>query len=108
VPGFLLFLATPALTGAAVCGIGRLSDRYGGSCEAPILGAYAGVAALGLGALTVTYARGWFDWHGPVPEWIPVIGYLALPPIGATVAWQLYKRQPGASPLVVPLVAGRF
>jgi hypothetical protein len=85
-------LALPALQGLAVCGVGKLSQDYDGSCLWPIGGAYLGAVALFPVALAGRGAS-----QGPLEGALTVVvglglGVLIGAPIGATWAWNASKE----------------
>jgi hypothetical protein len=91
-------LLAPAITGIAVCGIGKFSRSYDAGCGWPIAGAYiGGVAgvATGLGAglalAKITNPSGEFAGLSMIAGGL-VVGYVLGPPIGATLAWQIAKH----------------
>lgn len=96
-------MATAILPGAAVCTLGGSSPWYDGSCAGPIVGAYLGVAAVGI---PVAFAvRGWTyqdsDGGNFVSPSAALVTWAAAAfgaALGATIGWHAMKhRRPPAA-----------
>jgi hypothetical protein len=99
---------TPGIGSLVVCGVGKTSDYYEGSCAAPIIGGYVGALALGLG---LAYAgTGAFATSGPADgngSAIGVVigaalGVIVGTAVGATVGWNLGKHRRGTVLAIAP------
>jgi len=101
--GGAAILAGPALAGWVVCGLGRTSADYEGSCVAPVVGAYVG-ALLAIPAAAVgcrlDHSSGGDNDTGCIGGAIVgfLLGYFVGAPLGATILWHAAKhpRSPDA------------
>jgi hypothetical protein len=90
--------ATPAVGGLVVCGMGRTSKNYEGSCAPPILGGYLGALVLGISMAYVgaaEFAPSISD--GGTDSAVgaalgAALGVIVGTAVGATIAWHVSKH----------------
>jgi hypothetical protein len=104
--GIVALLAAPAIAGRLVCGIGRLSASYEGSCGWSIGLAYIGISAAGFAALATTGKQptNCDECAIPGPSVVAVlVAYIVGVATGAVVGWNLSKVRKDESLALQPI-----